>query len=125
MTLPPAMNRLPAVGILAAMAVFFLLANSGAYNGYFHGDDLSNLEWTSADEFDDFAVGFVSPKYLDSNFRPVAHLFFFIMGRCAALQFPPYVAVLQCLHVLNVCLVWWLLGRLGFDIPEVRDRMTA
>src|SRR5574340_1123305 len=100
--------------LLGAMIVLFLIANRGAYEGYFHGDDLDNLAWTRGVSLADFAAGLASPLFYTNNFRPAGHLFYFLMGRAAGLDFRWYVAVLQAVHLLNVWLLWLFLRRLRF-----------
>ncbi len=95
-----------------AAAVLFLIANRGAYEGYFHGDDLDNLSWTRDAQGWDFLTGIVTPRYFPWNFRPAGHFYFFVMGRASGLDFPPYVAVLQLLHFINVGVLWLILRRL-------------
>lgn len=96
-----------------AMALLFLIANRGAYKGYFSDDDLDNLVQTRGASPIVFAEGLITPKFSPVNFRPAGHLFYKIMGATAGLNFPVYVAVLHALHLLNVWLVWLVLRRLG------------
>jgi hypothetical protein len=102
-------------------AVFFLgllllilIANRGAYQGYFDGDDLDNISWTSRVAPDVFARGIVSPVLAVDNFRPVGHFYFFALSHLAGLNYGAYVGVLQLAHLLNVLLLFLLLRRLGF-----------
>ncbi len=107
------MRKLPGVALFAAMMLLFLIANRGAYQGYFDGDALNNLSWTQHVPLADFAIGFISPRFYPHNFRPAGHLYFSVMARLAGLDFPWYVATMHALHFLNVWLVWLLLRRLG------------
>lgn len=100
-----------------AITCLFLVANRGAYKGYFSDDDLSNLVETRAASPSVFAKELVSPVWSPVNFRPAGHFFYKVMGAAAGLNFPAYVAVLQALHLLNVWLVWLLLRRLGAPLP--------
>ncbi len=53
------------------------------------------------------------PKVFSNNFRPVGAAFLLGMGRSFGLWFPPYVAALQILHILNGALLVWLMRRLN------------
>ena len=55
--------------LVVLVAALFLLADKGAYKGYFHADDLDNIAWTSVDNVGTFIEGFVSPRYSKLNFR--------------------------------------------------------
>lgn len=99
--------------IFAVMVGLFLVANRGAYRGYFQDDDLDNLVQTRSAPATAFVEALASPWLSQWNFRPAGHGFYKIMGAIAGLQFRPYVAVLQGIHLLNVLLVWLLLRRLG------------
>ena len=58
-----------------AMACLFLVANRGAYKGYFSDDDLDNLVQTRRAEPAAFVDALLSPKFNPDNFRPVGHFF--------------------------------------------------
>ncbi len=96
--------------------VLFLIANRGAYEGYFHGDELDNIFWTRHVQLPDYARAFVTPRYFLYNFRPAGHLWWNLMARHAQLDFRWYVAVIHALHLMNVLLVWFLLRRLGLGL---------
>jgi hypothetical protein len=96
-----------------AMACLFLVANRGAYKGYFSDDDLDNLVQTRGASPAVFAQELVSPKFSPVNFRAAGHFFYKVMGSAAGLNFPAYIAVLHALHLLNGWLVWLVLRRLG------------
>jgi hypothetical protein len=98
---------------LIAVAAFFLIANRSAYRGYFLDDELDNIVTTSELYTTDFASGLLLPRYYANNFRPLGHLFFRLMGDNFELKFPPYVAALHLLHLLNVLLLWLILRRLS------------
>jgi hypothetical protein len=100
---------------LLLISILFLIANRGAYEGWFSEDDLDNIAWTRAASLKDFAAGLASPKFYAQNFRPTGHLYFHLMERWNHLHFPPYVGVLQAVHLLNVFLVWLLLRRYGYE----------
>ena len=92
----------------------FYVASKGAYKGFFSSDDLDNLAWTRHAELSSFLIGLVTPQFYETNFRPVGHFYFWALGRMAGLDFRPYVAVLHVLHLVNLALLWALLGRLSF-----------
>lgn len=102
-------------GVLSFLlfAGLFLAMNRGAYRGYFQPDELDNLSWAPALRPVEFLKGAVSPLFQSNNFRPVGHFYFHAAGRLFGLDFPPYVAIIQALHLLNVWLVWLLARRLG------------
>jgi hypothetical protein len=112
----PMRKALPAAAF-AAFALLFLIVNRGAYQGFFQGDELDNIQWTRHLRPTDWLEGFLSPRYYPQNFRPVGHLYFNLMGRAAGLEFPWYVLASHGLHLLNLWLLWRLLGRLGFPPP--------
>lgn len=99
--------------IAAGLIVLFLIANRAAYKGYFHDDDLDNAAWTPRTDLTEFAATLVSPRFSRTNFRPPGHLYFRVLSQTAGMKFPPYVAGLQLLHLLNAFLVWRLLRKLA------------
>lgn len=99
--------------LFSAAFLLFLIANRGAYKGWFSGDELDNLFWTPYVSWRDFLGGFLTPQYYAHNFRPVGHLFFSIMARTAQLDFRWYVAAVHLLHWVNVGLVYVAARRLG------------
>jgi len=99
--------------LFLAFAVLFLLLNAGAYRGYFQDDEIDNLSWTPYLGPADFLKGAVTPLFQANNFRPVGHYYFHALEEVAGLSFPPYVAVLHALHLLNVWLLWLVIRRLG------------
>lgn len=112
------MNRRWATpGLFAVLIWLFYVASKGAYKGFFSADDLDNLAWTRHAELSSFLTGLVTPQFYASNFRPVGHFYFWALGHAAGLDFRPYVAVLHGLHLLNLGLLWALLGRLTFSWP--------
>jgi len=98
---------------LIAVAAFFLIANRGAYQSYFLDDELDNIVNTAELSASDFAGGLVLPRYYANNFRPLGHLFFRLMGDTFELRFPPYIAAVHLLHLLNVVILWLILRRLA------------
>jgi len=99
--------------LLIVMILLFLIANRGAYEGYFSGDDLNNLSWTRVSPPAAFAADLLSPLFYQHNYRPLGHLFYALMGRAAGLEFRWYVGAIHLLHFVNVWLVWRLVRRLG------------
>lgn len=95
-------------------AVLFFIANRPAYKGYFSDDDLANLTWPPIVGNDVFYKALLSPLTSELNFRPVGFLYYRFLGRAFQLRYPPYVAVLQAFHALNVILLFLFLTRLGF-----------
>jgi hypothetical protein len=110
------MNRRWGTPVFFAVVIWlFYVASKGAYRGFFSADDLDNLAWTRHAELKSFIVGLVTPQFYASNFRPIGHFYFWALGHAAGLDFRPYVAVLHVLHLVNLGLLWMLLGRLRFD----------
>ncbi|MGC8793513.1 MAG: hypothetical protein ACP5U2_08995 [Bryobacteraceae bacterium] len=106
-----ALRRVALAVAFLAFALLFLIVNRGAYQGYFHGDELDNIHWTRYLAPRDWVYGFLSPKYYPQNFRPAGHFYFKLMGERAELDFRPYVLSIHFLHLANVALLWLLLRR--------------
>ena len=102
------------LAIALALAALFWIANRGAYKGFFSGDDLDTIYWTQKSHWSDFARGVLSPRLHESNFRPTAHTLYQVWTRTFGLHYPPYVATVQAIHLLNALLLFWLLRRLKF-----------
>jgi hypothetical protein len=111
---PASLRRWAPLGLFLAAGLFFLLTNRTAYQGYFADDDFANIGWPTFVGNDVFIHGLWSPQFSGSHFRPVGFLFFRYAGRAFDLNYPPYVALLQLFHVLNVMLLYFLLRRLAF-----------
>ena len=107
--------RFAAVLLFLAMMVLFLIANRGAYEGYFQDDELDNLAWTPFTPLATYARELVSPRLSPMNFRPVGHFYFRVLASVAGLRFPWYVAGIHALHLLNVWLLYLLMRRLAAD----------
>jgi hypothetical protein len=107
------MNKWIGLGLFLAMALLFFIANRGAYDGFFQGDELDNIGWTPQLPVSAFARDLVSPVYNGRNFRPVGHLYFRIMSRAFGLDFQNYLLPLHLLHLLNVWLLWMVLRNVG------------
>lgn len=107
------MRRAGGAAAICALVLLFLIANRGAYQGYFQDDELDNISWTIWVPAKDYLRGLLSPLYSSANFRPVGHGWFAAMGGWAGLRFPPYVAAIHALHFVNILLVWLLMRRLS------------
>src|SRR2546425_10056266 len=107
-------NRALLLACFLAVVVLFYFENRAAYRGYFSDDDLATMAWAPIQGLDGYAAGLLSPKYSEINFRPVGFLYYRFLGRAFKLHFAPYVVILQVLHVLNVAMLFLLLGHLGF-----------
>jgi hypothetical protein len=107
------MNKWIGSALFLAMALLFFIANRGAYQGFFGGDDLDSLSWTPRTPIAEFAGDLANPVYNARNFRPVGHLYFRVMSRAYGLDFPKYLLPLHLLHLLNVWLLWMVLRNLG------------
>jgi hypothetical protein len=110
-------RRAAGAAAFCALALLFLIANRGAYQGYFQSDELDNIGWTRDVPASGFLSGLLMPRYTNLNFRPPGHGFFALMARWAGLNFPPYVTAIHAIHLINVLLVWLLLRRLNFRAP--------
>lgn len=99
------------VGCVAVL--LFVVANRGAYEGFFSDDDLDNLGWTTIVGWETFRHGWLTPLFSPDNFRPTGHVFYRLMHSVAALEFPRWVAVLQVIHLGNTVLVFALCRALG------------
>ena len=98
------------------LAVLFLIANRPAYKGWFYDDDLDNLLWTSHAPAHEFALGVLSPRFSEFNYRPSAHVIYHVLGTTVGLDYPWYVGVIHILHLFNCWLVWLLLRKLGASL---------
>jgi hypothetical protein len=87
--------------------------NYRAYDGYFQDDELDNLGWAPSQTMQEYAVAFVKPTFDASNFRPVGHLYFTLMGRAFGLDFPPYMTPILAIHLVNALLLFLLMRKLG------------
>jgi hypothetical protein len=107
------MDKRIGLALFAAVALSFFIANRGASEGFFTGDELDSLSWAPRAPFADFARDLVSPIYNARNFRPVGHLYFRIMQQAFGLDFRYYLLPLHIVHLLNVWLLWMVLRNLG------------
>ncbi|MCE5306983.1 MAG: hypothetical protein LLG20_05030 [Acidobacteriales bacterium] len=107
--------RFVAALLFVAMMILFLIANRGAYEGYFQDDELDNLAWTPYTSLGTFAREALSPQLSPVNFRPVGHMYFRVLSAAAGLRFTWYVAGIHALHFMNVWLLYLLARRLEAD----------
>src|SRR5436190_4932492 len=109
-------NRLLLTTLLLATALLlFWIANRGAYRNYFQADSLDNIGLAHAIGWDSILKPLAVPTVPVDNFRPVGMAFLKLMSNTAGLRFPPYIAALQILHVINALLAFLLLRRLGLS----------
>src|SRR5260370_26433334 len=106
------MGKLLLPALLLAAAVLFLITNRGAYKNYFQADSLDNLALAHAVGWDTIVKPLFIPTVPVDNFRPVDMLFLKLMSNTAGLRFPPYIAALPLLHLINALLVFFLLRKL-------------
>ncbi len=109
------MKPLRTCAIMLAVALLFLIANRGAFKGYFSADDLNNLAWTSHSSPGHFMEGLLTPRFSETNYRPTGHFVFYALGKTFGLDFRPFVWLIQLLHLANVALLWFLLRRFGAE----------
>ncbi len=109
-------NKKLLAGLFVVFAGAFWIANRGAYKNYFQADSLDNLSLTRDTSYSQFLRGFVVPEFYPGHFRPTGHLFYKLTWPMFGLWFPPYIAVLQAIHLANVCLLWLILRRLGLPL---------
>lgn len=107
------MKRLRTTATMAAVTVLFLIANRGAYRGFFSADDLNNLAWTHFLDTRGWLEGMMSPWFSGSNFRPVGHGVYALFGELWGLDFQPFVWLIHVVHLANVALLWCFLRRMG------------
>jgi hypothetical protein len=99
----------------AITALAFVALNFSAYRGYFMHDDFEFLSWAPKVPALEYLKTFFEPIFSAHNFRPAGHFYYHVMGRIFGLDFPPYVASIHLLHILNIGLVWLLLRKLGLS----------
>lgn len=108
-------SRWRGAGLLAAVLLLALAAHHNAYRGWFEDDDLSTLTWAGQIPLRDLIFSIPSLQYPGEHSRPAGYFYYDAISRCFGLDYPPYVAVLQLVCVLNVGLLWLLLRRIGLD----------
>jgi hypothetical protein len=97
----------------ASLAIAFGLIAQGAYRGYFQDDEIDTLSWAPELSSAEYARAFITPRYLENNFRPVGHWYFHEFGRMFGLSFSPYIISIQVFHLLNIWLIWLICRRMG------------
>ena len=107
------LHRIRPMLLFVVVAALFLIANRGAYQGYFGDDEFDNLALTRAIGPAPALIALLSPRYYENNFRPVGHLFYRALARTAGWRYPPYIAAIQFLHLINLVLIWLLARRLA------------
>jgi hypothetical protein len=110
-------SRLFAALTAASLVIGFGFIFQGAYRGYFQDDEIDTLSWAPDLSAGEFAKAFVTPLYLENNFRPVGHWYFHEFGKLFGLSFIPYIISIQLLHLLNIWLIWRICRRLGAPEP--------
>src|SRR6266478_7506326 len=109
-------NKLFLIALLLATLLLFWSTNHGAYRNYFQADSLDNIGLAHAIGWDSILKPLAVPNVPVDNFRPVGMAFLKIMSNTAGLRFPPYIAALQILHLINAFLVFLLLRKLGLSM---------
>lgn len=71
------------------------------------------MSWAPARPIAEYALALIKPTFDASNFRPVGHLYFTLMGRAFGLDFPPYMTPILSIHLLNALLLFLLLRKLS------------
>jgi hypothetical protein len=109
--------RMALFAFAVVVCVLFLIANRGAYRGFFTNDDFANMANARSAPFSYFAAGFLRSNLSGkTSFRPAAYLYYFAMVRLAGFHYSGYVAGIQILHLVNALLVWFLVRSLGADL---------
>ncbi len=108
----PLRARLPLLAAALAIALVFIALNYRAYDGYFQDDELDNISWAPRVTPAEFGAAFAKPFFDVSNFRPVGHLYFALMGAEFNEDFPPYMTPVFAIHLINGLLLFLLLRRL-------------
>src|SRR5258708_3603098 len=103
------------LALFLAAATLFFFANRPAYKAYFSDDDLNQMGWPTVLSNDDFVKEILTPKFSESNFRPIGYLYYRYMARAFKLNYRPWVIVLQAGHLINVILLFFVLRRFGFS----------
>lgn len=97
-----------------SVCTLFLIGNRGSSRGFFYEDDFDNLANARQVELSYYFFALVRPMIApDSVFRPVPDFYYYVMSRVAPLHFPPYIRIIQAIHLGNVLMVWLLARSLG------------
>ncbi|HKW98779.1 MAG TPA: hypothetical protein VJN43_13660 [Bryobacteraceae bacterium] len=107
------MSKRAGLALILVAAALFLVLNRTAYKGYFQDDDLDTLSWTQFVPAGTYFSYLVTPRFSAINFRPMGHLYYFIMESVFGLDFPKYLIPLHVLHLVNIWLFWLLARKLG------------
>ena len=91
-----------------AIAALFVALNFRAYDGFFQDDEIDTLSWSPSRHLSEYVVAFLKPTFDRSNFRPVGHVYYLLMGRWFGIDFPPYVTPLFVIHLVNGALLFLL-----------------
>lgn len=97
----------------AGIALSFVVLNFRAYDGFFQDDEIDTLSWSPSRHFSEYVIAFLKPTFDASNFRPVGHIYYPLMGRAFGLDFPPYVTPLFAIHLINGALLFLLLRKIS------------
>jgi hypothetical protein len=108
-------SLLATIAFWLALVTLFEMANRGAYQGFFHDDDLDNAANGVQTGAGYYLNRLLSPQFEEWNFRPAAHFYYHVMARAADLHFPAYIAAIHAMHLLAVFLLWGFLRRLHFS----------
>lgn len=110
-------ERVGLLGFALALGIFFLIANRGAYQGFYSSDDFDNIAQGRGADLAYYGKMLLNPKFGgDANFRPAAALYYFAMPRWFDLHFNRYVAAIHAIHLLNVLLIWLVARSLGASV---------
>lgn len=102
----------------------FIALNYRAYDGFFQDDELDNLSWAPYLTAGEYARGFFDPLFSVNNFRPVGHLYFAVMGRLFAENFPPWMTPIFALHLICAALIFLLARKLKIDAWQALAAMA-
>jgi hypothetical protein len=109
-------TRLACLAFAVTVCVIFLMANRGAYRGFFTNDDFENTANAQGTPLSYYGAALLRSNFDGrTTFRPIAALYYFAMVRLAGLHFEAYVIGIQILHLLNVVLIWMLARTLGAE----------
>jgi hypothetical protein len=97
----------------AAIVITFVALNLRAYDGFFQDDEIDTLSWSLSRHLPEYLVAFLKPTFDTSNFRPVGHVYYLLMGRAFGIDFPPYITPLFVIHLVNAALLFLLLRKIS------------
>src|SRR5258708_27685076 len=113
----PGVSRLRLVLFTLCVAGLFLIANYFAYQSFFTGDDLDNMANARLVKWADIGRVLTDPAFVGpKTFRAVGFSYYLVLVRFAGMQYWPYVAGIQAIHLLNVLLLWLLARALGAEL---------